>query len=94
MDFGTLISGPSVFSKPSLYLWKFSVHVLLELRLKEGSQFLEDGCDPLVMSCSFSFSCYLKSRVVFFTLAVAVTPPDCLPADFGREIPSVSAARI
>ena len=32
---GSLISGPSAFSKPSLYLWKFSVHVLLKPSLKD-----------------------------------------------------------
>ena len=30
MDVGTLISGSSVFSKSSLNIWKFSVHVLLK----------------------------------------------------------------
>ena len=29
-DVGSLISGSSVFSKSSLYIWKFLVHVLLE----------------------------------------------------------------
>ena len=29
-DFGTLISGSSVFSKTSLNIWKFMVHVLLK----------------------------------------------------------------
>ena len=28
-DVGNLISGSSVFSKASLYIWKFTVHVLL-----------------------------------------------------------------
>ena len=32
---GSLISGPSAFSKPSLYIWKFSVHVLLKPSLKD-----------------------------------------------------------
>ena len=32
---GHLISGSSAFSKPSLYLWKFSVHVLLKPSLKD-----------------------------------------------------------
>ena len=31
-DVGNLISGSSAFSKLSLYIWKFSVHVLLKLR--------------------------------------------------------------
>ena len=30
VDVGNLISGSSVFSKFSLYIWKFSVHVLLK----------------------------------------------------------------
>ena len=35
MDVGNLISGSSVFSKPSLYFWKFLVQVLLEPSLKD-----------------------------------------------------------
>ena len=30
VDVGNLISGPSAFSKSSLNIWKFSVHVLLK----------------------------------------------------------------
>ena len=33
-DAGKLISGSSAFSKSSLYIWKFSFHVLLKLSLK------------------------------------------------------------
>ena len=33
---GNLISGSSDFSKPSLYIWKFSVHVLLKPSLKDS----------------------------------------------------------
>ena len=32
---GNLISGSSAFSKSSLYIWKFSVHVLLKPSLKD-----------------------------------------------------------
>ena len=32
---GNLISGSSAFSKPTLYIWKFSVYVLLKPKLKE-----------------------------------------------------------
>ena len=35
VDVGNLISGSSVFSKPSLYILKFSVHVLLKPSLKD-----------------------------------------------------------
>ena len=34
MDVGNLISGSSAFSKSSLNIWKFSVHVLLKPRLE------------------------------------------------------------
>ena len=34
-DVGNLISGSSAFSKPSLYIWKFSVHLLLKPSLKD-----------------------------------------------------------
>ena len=33
-DVSNLISGSSAFSKSSLYIWKFSVHVLLKVKVK------------------------------------------------------------
>ena len=35
MDVGNLISGTSAFSKSSLYIWKFLVHLLLKPHLKD-----------------------------------------------------------
>ena len=35
VNVGNLISGSSAFAKPSLYIWKFSVHVLLKPSLKD-----------------------------------------------------------
>ena len=35
MGVGNLISGSSAFSKPSLYIWKLSVHILLKPSLKD-----------------------------------------------------------
>ena len=40
MDVGNFISGSSAFSKSSLYIWKFSVHVLLKPRLKDFEHYL------------------------------------------------------
>ena len=37
MDVGNSISGSSAFCKSSLYIWKFSVHVLLMSRLEDLS---------------------------------------------------------
>ena len=35
MDVGNLISGSSAFSKSSLNIWKFSVHMLLKASLED-----------------------------------------------------------
>ena len=35
VNVGNLISGSSAFSKTSLYIWKFSVHILLKPSLKD-----------------------------------------------------------
>ena len=37
-DVGNLISGSSAFSKTSLNIWKFTVHVLLKPGLETGSK--------------------------------------------------------
>ena len=37
---GNLISGSSDFSKPSLYIWKFTIHVLLKPSLKDFKHYL------------------------------------------------------
>ena len=38
VDVGNLISGSCAFSKSSLYIWKFSVHLLLKPSLKDFEQ--------------------------------------------------------
>ena len=40
MDVGNLISGSSAFFEPSLYIWKFSVHVLLKPNLNDFELYL------------------------------------------------------
>ena len=52
MDVGNLISGSSVFSKSSLNIWKFSVHVLLKSRLENFEHYLAsvwDECNCAVV---------------------------------------------
>ena len=39
-DVGNLISGSSAFSKSNLYVWKFSVHVLLKPSVKDFEHYL------------------------------------------------------
>ena len=45
-DVGNLISGSSAFSKSSLYIWKFSVHVLLKPDL--------EAFDITLLACEMS----------------------------------------
>ena len=40
VDVGNLTSSSSAFSKSSLYIWKFSVHVLLKPSLKDFGHYL------------------------------------------------------
>ena len=40
MDVGNLISGSSGFSKSSLFIWKFSIHILLKPSLKDFEHYL------------------------------------------------------
>ena len=51
MDVGYLISGSSAFSKTSLYIWKFMVHVLLKPILENFERYfvsIWDECNCAV----------------------------------------------
>ena len=54
-DVGNLISGSSTFSKPRLYIWKFSVHVLLKPNLKDFEHYFASMCS--VQFSSVAQSC-------------------------------------
>ena len=57
MDIGNLISGSSVFSKSSLNIWKFSVHVLLKTSLENFEHYFAgmwDECNCVIV-WKFSF---------------------------------------
>ena len=51
-DVGNLISGSSAFSKSRLYIWNFSVHVLLKTSLKDFEQDLASMWNE----CNWTFS--------------------------------------
>ena len=51
MDDGNLISGSCSFSKSSLYVWKFLVHVLLEPSLKDSEHY-RGGSDGKESTCN------------------------------------------
>ena len=51
MDVGNLISASSAFSKSSLNIWKFTVHILLKLRLENFEHYFAsvwDECNCVV----------------------------------------------
>ena len=50
-DVGSLMSGPSDFSKSSLYIWNFSVHALLKSSLKDFEQNLTSMWNSLSYKC-------------------------------------------
>ena len=45
VDVGNLISGSSVFSKGSLNIWKFSVHILLNNHLDNFEYYFTSMCN-------------------------------------------------
>ena len=47
-DVGNLISGPSALSESSMYIWEFSVHVLLKPSLKDFEHYLDRMCGSLI----------------------------------------------
>ena len=52
MDDGNLISGSSVFSKSSLNIWKFSVHLLLKPSLENFEHYFANA--RLMLVCEMS----------------------------------------
>ena len=59
VDVGNLISGSSAFSKSSLYIWKFSVHMLLTPSLKDFEHYFAsmwNKCSCAVFEHSLALS--------------------------------------
>ena len=44
-DVGNLISGSSAFSKSSLNIWKFTIHILLKPGLENFAHYFASMCD-------------------------------------------------
>ena len=56
VDVGNLVSGSSSFSKPSLDIWKFLVHIMLKPCMQDFKHDLTsmgDECSCLMVSTSF-----------------------------------------
>ena len=65
-DVGNLLSGSSAFSKTSLNIWKFTVHVLLKPGLENFEHYftsMRDECNCVVVWTFFGiniYNCYLS----------------------------------
>ena len=57
MDVGNLISGSSAFSKSSLNIWKFLVHVLLKSSLENFEHFFASVWDECSCALVWTFFC-------------------------------------
>ena len=58
-DVGTLITGSSAFSKPSLNIWKFSIHILLKTSLENFEHYFAnvwDECKCVVVWTFFGIA--------------------------------------
>ena len=62
MNVDNLISGSSAFSKSSLYIWKFSFHILLKPSLKDFEHNLASMWNE--HSCTFSVHEVLLARIL------------------------------
>ena len=59
VDVGNLISGSSAFSKSSLNIWKFSVHILINPGLENFERYfasVRDECNCMVVSTFFGIA--------------------------------------
>ena len=98
-DAGTLISGSSAFSKTSLNIWKFTVHILLKPGL--GGGLITKSCPTLVtlwtvgrqapLSMGFSRKEYLSGLP--FLSPVELPDPGIEPATPALQVFSCIAGR-
>ena len=74
-DVGNLISGSSAFSKSSLNIWKFMVHVLLKPGLENFEHYLL-ACEMSAIVQEFEHICYFMLK---FSLALSIGLGKILP---------------
>ena len=84
---GNLISCSSVFLKSSLYIWKFSVHILLKLNLKD----FEDYIASMWNECSLYSSLSILGFALLLEWKMNFSSP-IATAEFSKFAGILSAA--
>ena len=78
LDVGNLISGSSAFSKSSLNIWKFMVHVLLKLGLENFEHYFAsmwDECNCAVVWAFFSIAFLIDLLTLLIRLLITSWEP-------------------
>ena len=76
MDAGNFISGSSAFSKSSLNIWKFTVHILLKAGLKDFEHYLASMCDDCNYAAVWAFFGFATSFKRTYASTIVFTAPD------------------
>ena len=89
MDVGNLISGFSAFSKSSLNIWKFTVHILLKPGLENFAYYFASMCDECncVVVWALLWNCLSLGMEQKLTFSSSVAT-----AEFSRFVGILSAA--
>ena len=66
MNVGNLISGSPAFSKSSLYIWKFLVHILLKPNLKNFEHYLATMSNEHSWAQQLQLTGFLYGSLTFF----------------------------
>ena len=95
MDVGNLISGSSAFSKTSLNIWKFTVHVLLKPGLENFERYFTsmwDECNCVVVWIAKGCSNYRTIALLSCTSKVMLKILQARIQQYmNRELPDVQA---
>ena len=73
-DIGNLMSGSSAFSKSSLNIWKFSVHILLKPGLENFEHYFTSGLPHLYHPLSYKFPEARTLTGLYFYVSLAPFP--------------------
>ena len=89
MDVGSLISVSSAFSKPSLYIWKFLIQVLLKPSLKDFEHYIASMWNECSCWEGWTFFWYCPSLGLgwkLHSICQQIWKPQKWPQDWKRSV--------